>query len=381
MTDTLLQMTFAAMATAQNAVPQTDTSNIQTENNNDFKSLLDQKHAELRKPEKPSANTSEKEEPLKQETLESSSIRFVDLDNFIQGMMLPVQPQGEAILSQPIMQFSSSHTTVQTQELMADFSTPIDTGDSSALARSTNLLEISGTIQQENILEKPQGEQPLSNQMVEGEVVGETGKSQVQTTQGSSLQQDSQELNSSPNPQSSQSQDTDIQVVVENSNQPLFRETESMPIKIGDPSVLDTGEAEFDAKLAKTISHAAENGIQKVQITLTPENLGTIVVEMTRNQNGVLHVVLHAENEKALQILGEHSAALGTMLQNSGQGDVRIEIPQPRQEDQTWQQPDQNNGQHQGDQAKEQQRQQQNTEDFLQQMRLGIFQQEQEDFE
>ena len=160
------------------------------------------------------------------------------------------------------------------------------------------------------------------------------------------------------------------------SSQPLFEQMESVPIKVGDPQPLDTTSGDFEAKLAGKVSQALKQGTEQIEIQLAPENLGNVTVKLTRNEEGVLHVVLYADNGHAARLLEEHSSALGMMLQNSGQGEVQIEVPQPRQEEQLWQQPDQQQGQNQGGQPREQRQNKQNSDDFLQQIRLGLFQME-----
>lgn len=155
------------------------------------------------------------------------------------------------------------------------------------------------------------------------------------------------------------------------SEQPLFRNTDAMPVKVGEASVLDTENPEFSAKLSQTIEQASSQGIQKVQIQLTPENLGKVVVEMTQDSNGLLHIVLHAENERAVRILQDHSAALGELLQQNSSGQVRVEVPSQQTSQESWQPPDQ---QHSGGQQREQKPPRQDTEDFLNQLRLGLLQ-------
>ena len=160
------------------------------------------------------------------------------------------------------------------------------------------------------------------------------------------------------------------------SSHPLFEQMESVPIKVGDPQPLDTASDDFEVKLAGKVSQALEQGHEQIEIQLAPENLGNVTVKLTRNEDGVLHVVLYADNGHAARLLEEHSSALGMMLQNSGQGEVQIEVPQPRQEEQLWQQPDQQQGQNQEGQPREQRQNKQNSDDFLQQIRLGLFQME-----
>lgn len=155
--------------------------------------------------------------------------------------------------------------------------------------------------------------------------------------------------------------------------QPLFREVESTPVKVGDAAPLDTTAEDFDAQAAKTIAQALEKGSQKVELKLSPANLGNVTVELTRTAEGVIHVVLTAEREQAMKLLTDHAGQLGNLLQNNTGADVRVEVPQNQQGRQAWQEGQNNNHQQQG-QGQQQNHSQQEQEDFLQQLRLGLIQ-------
>lgn len=158
--------------------------------------------------------------------------------------------------------------------------------------------------------------------------------------------------------------------------QPLFREVESTPVKVGDAAPLDTTAEDFDAQAAKTIAQALEKGSQKVELKLSPANLGNVTVELTRTAEGVIHVVLTAEREQAMKLLTDHAGQLGNLLQNNTGADVRVEVPQNQQGRQAWQE---GQGQHhQGQSQQQQSHSQQEQEDFLQQLRLGLIQMEEE---
>lgn len=158
--------------------------------------------------------------------------------------------------------------------------------------------------------------------------------------------------------------------------QPLFREVESTPVKVGDAAPLDTTAEDFDAQAAKTIAQALEKGSQKVELKLSPANLGNVTVELTRTAEGVIHVVLTAEREQAMKLLTDHAGQLGNLLQNNTGADVRVEAPQNQQGRQAWQE---GQGQHhQGQGQQQQSHSQQEQEDFLQQLRLGLIQMEEE---
>ncbi len=153
----------------------------------------------------------------------------------------------------------------------------------------------------------------------------------------------------------------------------LFKDTQQMPTKVGDGATLDTTSTQFESKLSSQILTAAQNGQQQVVLQLTPENLGKVVVELNL-QGGILNVVLQVENESALRLLTDQTATLGNMLQSSGQ-EVRVQVTQADGSEQPWQHPDQEGG---NKQQQERQRQDtpQEAEDFLQKLRLGLFQNE-----
>ena len=162
-------------------------------------------------------------------------------------------------------------------------------------------------------------------------------------------------------------------VPTEGAAQPLFDRTEHMPVKVGEADTLDATEPDFAPRLAKAITEAEQEGARHVELKLAPEHLGKLSVELTQGKDGVLHIVFHAENEQAMKLLQEHSATLVSMLHGSHSGEIQVEVPRPQQGEQPWQQPEQQPGQQHGRNPQEQGRQRQSTEDFLQQLRLGLL--------
>ena len=162
-------------------------------------------------------------------------------------------------------------------------------------------------------------------------------------------------------------------VQTEGAAQPLFDRTEHMPVKVGEADTLDATEPDFAPRLAKAITEAEQEGARHVELKLAPEHLGKLSVGLTQGKDGVLHIVFHAENEQAMKLLQEHSATLVSMLHGSHSGEIQVEVPRPQQGEQPWQQPEQQPGQQHGRNPQEQGRQRQSTEDFLQQLRLGLL--------
>lgn len=158
---------------------------------------------------------------------------------------------------------------------------------------------------------------------------------------------------------------------------PLFRDLEGTPEKVGENFQLDTEQPDMDAQLANTIRQAAEAGLKQIQIKLSPENLGNLTIQLTQSGDGALHVVLHATSAKAASLLTQHLDSLNLALQGLNQNQVHIEVQRHEDAQQAQQQLNQqadpdghNQQQHQQRQREEHTR----SDDFLQQLRLGLFQ-------
>lgn len=164
----------------------------------------------------------------------------------------------------------------------------------------------------------------------------------------------------------------------------LFRTVESGLVKVGDSYVVDTQEADADSQLAQIIQIAAEDGLKQVEIKLSPENLGSLTIKLTQNADGTLQVVMQVSNSKAADVLNKHLDGLNHALQNYVQGqEVRVEIQRNQDsqqaEQQSRQQADPDGHSQRQQQQEQQQQQQEHSEAFLQRMRLGLDQLDDED--
>lgn len=167
-----------------------------------------------------------------------------------------------------------------------------------------------------------------------------------------------------------------VSVELEQASQPLFSNTESIPVKVGENAPLDTESPEFGENLAGQLTHALEQGEQKLTLRLSPGSLGSVTVEMTRAGDGSLHVILHAATEKASSLLTDHAAELGSLLQSGGRTPVQVEVYR-QEEGHGFQQQDQNAQSGGNGQSSRQQRERrypaQEGQDFVQRLRLGLI--------
>lgn len=169
----------------------------------------------------------------------------------------------------------------------------------------------------------------------------------------------------------------DASVISNSWNTALFGELDQAPVRVGDSPVDMTQPAQQVQKdLSVRLQSALERGEDHLTIQMEPENLGTVVAEFTRNQEGVLHVVLHAQREQTAHLLQEHAPALGLLLQDNTHGEVQVQVAQPQQDQTAWQQDGRNGGQQQQRQQQQHRNPNQNeSESFLHQLRLGLVQQ------
>ena len=213
----------------------------------------------------------------------------------------------------------------------------------------------------------PVTELPTQQQVPEGSIQTETSATAEQDSFAAAQDQsDNQTV-----PQEDFPQVTDS---TGNWQSPLFDQTEQMPVKVGESVTVDTTApaSQLEQDLGKVLNRSLENGEQRLEIQLSPANLGTVTAEFVRSPEGTLHVVLRAENPEAAKLLGDHAGALGLLLQDGTHNEVRVEVPQPQQDQQLWQQPDQESGRQQQQQQQQHRAARQETESFLHQLRLGL---------
>lgn len=155
----------------------------------------------------------------------------------------------------------------------------------------------------------------------------------------------------------------------------VFHDAKAAPVKVGERyETVDTQAPNMDEQVAAAVRQAVQVGSQRIEIRLTPENLGELVIEMTRDAGGALQVVLHASTSRAAGLLTEHLTGLHAALQAQNAQTVHVEVQrsQESQQQNLHQQTDPN-GHHQQHRQQERRQEQTGGEDFLQKLRLGLF--------
>ena len=156
---------------------------------------------------------------------------------------------------------------------------------------------------------------------------------------------------------------------------PVFGQVESAPVKVGEaPAARDTAQAEdigeqIGPKLVRITSVTGESGERSITVSLEPEHLGKVQVEVSLSEDGTLHVALHAENSRTQSLLDRNSEALAAVLGRHAQQEVRMEAPRQEESRGLYEQQQQQHQQHRQEQRRERRR---DGEEFLQQLRLGL---------
>lgn len=172
---------------------------------------------------------------------------------------------------------------------------------------------------------------------------------------------------------------TDVQEVWYDGARPVFQRETAAPVKVADNyEPVAPEEADAPRQLMNRLSQMLEQGDTRVEISLAPETLGKMTISITRTQEGALHVVLGAVSQKAVDLLQQNSGNLQGLLAAGNQGEVRIEVQQqePQQQMNQFLNPDEQGRQQQNQQQKPQK--QAASEDFIQQLRLGLVDKDEE---
>lgn len=158
---------------------------------------------------------------------------------------------------------------------------------------------------------------------------------------------------------------------------PLFERVEAPVVKVAEASRPIPLEAEDGVEqLGNELGGIVVNDVSanRIEVTLTPENLGKLTVEVTREADGTLNVVLHATSERAANLLEKGMDGLRQALAVNSGREAQIEVRGSEETQEQFLNPNGQNEQNRQQQQQQSRRQseQRNAQDFLQQLRLGL---------
>ena len=174
-----------------------------------------------------------------------------------------------------------------------------------------------------------------------------------------------------------QEEDGDAQVELLDSQQAprqLFHDVEAAPVKVGESyDAQQAKEPDVAKQIDTQLAQALQKGESMVRIQLNPERLGSVTVEITRSAEGILHVALSAHSAETRGLLERHAGDLQGMLSSRGQ-EVQVDVQRQQGQNQQHQNYDGHNGHAQdGQERRQQRREHTSTQDFMQQLRLGLI--------
>lgn len=127
---------------------------------------------------------------------------------------------------------------------------------------------------------------------------------------------------------------------------------------------------DLEAKLSEMLLKQINNGKKELDVQLEPYNLGKIRIKVSYEDNQVSVSVLCTENS-TLKLLSQSAGDLGTILASNLERPVQVLVDKQEADYLNNQQERQGGGQQQ--QQQQESRQRDNREDFIQKLRLGIF--------
>ena len=369
------------LAASMSNVPQTGSNKDKATESGSFQEMMDQasgktsaektpsKETQSKEPvkekaeaveqqEKAPAQTDKKEE-LKPEKLAANPNAMNIMDLFRPDV---VQPTEEAVIEIPVDAIAEE--SVEGPELALDGQLPEMESGVDAQVDTGVSMEQQPESFQETMKEVPQ-EQAETAQTVEAP---EAAPQRTESVERDELPE-AEVRTEGENEDEPKAEAADTQ-------QPVFHEARSTPIKVGEAyETVDTQQPGMEQKLTDVIQAAVQNGAQKVEIHLAPQNLGSLVIEMTKDAGGALQVVLHASNAKAAGVLNQHMDGLQAALRSYSQEEVRIEVQRSDEsQEQHFKQADPDGrGQQQNRQQQEHREEEHTGDAFMQKLRLGLF--------
>lgn len=316
---------------------------------------------------KPSDSEKSEEEnyDLAREAIAGQIVWNVDpeLNAKLADMKIPEKQQEWIVIEQPVI--------IENNSVLGS------TLDGNAMNQIAGSVPVTGVETGEEILAETGTEALIEQPM---EIVEEAGLAQLET-----------------NVSGQQAEETEIEIrVTGNENEdaggeaaaadkPLFENVEAAPVKVAEAPERAEKAPRVEKQVAEKLVSVFESGETKVELRLDPAELGKLTIELTRNEDGTLNILLNAENVQTRGLLERHVTGLQEALAERGQQNVQITVDQSeesqRQDNNANQRNDFQDGSN-GRQSEQHRRDDHRSgEDFLQQLRLGLIPIEEEDEE
>ena len=318
---------------------QVSSSNAGKDSNGDsFQDLMSQKQDAV-SDTKPRSDTQHTQsdptnnDKVQQPTGENQQENVTDVSDDVRQVLAAMLLQPYAV--QQMTQENVSTATAQTTVVDAIVPQAVQT----TVAAET-VMPVAQETTMSTTVQVPQQAMQTAESQVTPEVVAPQESASQQSMQQNPSAQTEQQLtgeNTSTPKMVEVNQSDDQPVIVTQQEQPVFRDVESVPVKVGDATpTVNVNAPDMEKQLADTIQANLNTVGDKVQIQLQPENLGHITIELVQH-GSKLGLVIYADNAKTTSLLAQHVGNLGALLEDRTGQNVQIQVQQqePQQEQQT----------------------------------------------
>lgn len=384
-----MQQTAQTQKTNTKSSERKDTTSKKETTSNDKKDSVDNKE-DVAKPETQQKDNTNNEDT---EEVKDNMMQQIDLAMFAAAVNTNIVPVENAVtegnVETPVVETSAievqttngnADTTQQqtvavdtlqkqTEEVIQEFSKEVSQTEQTVTKEAPEEVKVEKAVEVQ-----PKQEQTEKVETVKTEVKTENVKEAEQTvvveeTAGTEEKTDTAQTNTS------EKEDTDVfEEEIPTTNRRTFSD-DVINVKVGDNAqITDSSMAEkvSDKMLAKFAQKQNEFEIQ-----LMPKELGKIVIKLFV-ENGQTHVQMFAENAKTSSLLAEKAREISSIIEQNTGNETNVEVV-----DQKEMQAQDQNKEAKGDgfdrQKEEQQKQHQQkmqaqqSVDFIQQMRLGLW--------
>lgn len=178
-----------------------------------------------------------------------------------------------------------------------------------------------------------------------------------------------------------QPQDTDgddqVELIdVEQAPQRIFHDVKAAPVKVGETELTQgTDEANVVKQVEDQIAQAIQQGESMVRVRINPENLGEVTVQVSLKADGIMSIAISARSDDTRALLERHAANLQDLLASRVRESVEVTVQRQQESQQNQQQSYDGHNGHAQDNQQERRRQREHTssQDFIQQLRLGLI--------
>jgi len=164
---------------------------------------------------------------------------------------------------------------------------------------------------------------------------------------------------------------------------PVFQQAmDAAPVKVAEPVLNPENPVHIEGEEApqgivdamqQCMDTGKEESIGVIQIE--PENLGPVTMRLTRDGDGVIHMVLEALNPKTAALLDKHAANIQNIAAENTHQEVRVEIKSEQNQPfpENWKDGQNQHGQQQQQrQGQQREEREASMEDFMHRLRLGL---------